>query len=83
MVIDHKDNDILLGLDWFAQTGAGIYPGAKTLIFPGSNIYLDEDIDSTEGTHKVYLTEVGDEVDIEEETNWTIDRNLIWCQSRI
>ena len=45
MVIDHKDNDILLGLDWFAQTGPGIYPGAKTLKFPVRNIYLDEDID--------------------------------------
>ena len=76
MVIDHKDNDILLGLDWFAQTGAGIYPGAKTLKFPVSNIYLDEDIDSTEDTHNVYLTEVGDEVDIEGETNWTIDRDF-------
>ena len=27
VVIDHKDHDILLGLDWFNQTGAGFYPG--------------------------------------------------------
>jgi len=29
LVMDHEDYDAILGLDWFTQTGAGIYPSEK------------------------------------------------------
>ncbi len=40
MAIDHEDHDVLLGLDWFEITGAGLYPRVKMLRFPGETIYL-------------------------------------------
>ena len=37
IVIDHKDHDILLGLDWFKLTKAGIFPSTNIIIFPNSD----------------------------------------------
>ena len=37
IVIDHKDHDILLGLDWFNITKAGIFPSTNIIIFPNSD----------------------------------------------
>ena len=34
IVIDHQENDILLGLDWFHKTGASICPAENRLAFP-------------------------------------------------
>ena len=65
-VTAHKNNEIFLGLDWFAQTGADIFPGTKTLKFPVNeiNVYLSEDNDSTDDTHNVFITEDGYDIDI-------------------
>ena len=34
IVIDHKDHDVLLGMDWFRSTRAGIFPASNELVFP-------------------------------------------------
>ncbi|CAF0980328.1 unnamed protein product [Brachionus calyciflorus] len=34
LVIDHEDNDGLLGLDWFMRTGASLIPSLRCINFP-------------------------------------------------
>ncbi|CAF1153123.1 unnamed protein product, partial [Brachionus calyciflorus] len=41
LVIDHEDNDGLLGLDWFKRTGASLHPSIKSLKFPSKIVLLD------------------------------------------
>ncbi len=38
LVINHNDHDVLLGLDWFNATNAGIYPAANRIEFNDSII---------------------------------------------
>ena len=33
IVFDHKDHDVLLGLDWFNKTGCGIFPSKGIIEF--------------------------------------------------
>ena len=76
IVIDHKDHDILLGLDWFDQTGVGFYPGKKILKFPNRpDRYMDTamsdlDDDQHERTVDLCLAEEPDEIDIDGEVSW-------------
>lgn len=86
MVIDHDDHDVLLGLDWFEMTGAGLYPRLKMLRLPGEVIYLNVDVDDnneigdvTEDvteTEEVLVTEVTDEIDIAEDSDWSIEKGM-------
>jgi len=89
MAIDHEDHDVLLGLDWFEITGAGLYPKVKTLRFPGETIFLGvkkdvlyNEIESVTddsmiyGTEDVLVTEVTDEIDIAEESDWSINQGI-------
>ena len=78
IVIDHNDHDILLGLNWFEITKAGVYPAIKMLKFPDQDIYLpDNETDKSGGTIDSYddilvsvFREVdGNEIDVEDE--WT------------
>jgi len=88
MVIDHDDHDVLLGLDWFEMTGAGLYPRLKMLRFPGETIYLNadqedsydiealtEDVIENE-TEDVLVTEVTDEIDIAEDSDWSVQKGM-------
>ncbi|RNA12566.1 hypothetical protein BpHYR1_015521, partial [Brachionus plicatilis] len=42
---DHEDNDGLLGLDWFMQTGASLNPSQKLIKFPSDIILMNSDED--------------------------------------
>ena len=71
VIIEHEDHDILLGLDWFAQTNVGFYPNEKILKFPCDPKYLNEMDD--EDTIDLFIAEEHDEIDIEGETSWILD----------
>jgi len=43
LVIEHEDHDVLLGLDWFTENSAGIFPGDNLLRFKEDNIYLGDE----------------------------------------
>ena len=79
LIMDHDDHDILLGLDWFELTGAGMYPSKKELRFPSDKISLatnfqfrvdDED-------ENVCLVEIGDDVEVPEEIEWDINKKFV------
>ena len=42
VVFDHDDNDILLGLDWFRKTNAGIFPSLGVIKFPDSEFKINQ-----------------------------------------
>jgi hypothetical protein len=69
VVMNHDDHDVLLGLNWFNKTAAGLYPRTKTLHFPGQTIKLDNigKIEDDEEMEEVFITEVADEDDIGED----------------
>ena len=52
--MDHEDHDILLGLDWFEITGAGLYLKTKEPRFPGEKISLRNNY-NWEGTNEDIL----------------------------
>lgn len=78
LVLDIEDHDVLLGLNWFEETGAGIFPMEKILRFPGHSIHLNRDRNVDEDTFQeiadpyvdVYVSEVIDDKDIDEE-DWS------------
>jgi hypothetical protein len=88
LVTDHEDHEVLLGLDWFRETGAGIFPLTKLLKFPAHKISLEEHDDGAIGfeeyENQVIVCEVetryeakpeaGDDSDIEEESSITFSR---------
>ncbi|RNA04021.1 hypothetical protein BpHYR1_021595, partial [Brachionus plicatilis] len=53
IVFDHEDHDVLLGLDWFRKTNAGIFPSQGLIKFPGSDFKLE----SSEKTSDDYFWE--------------------------
>ncbi|CAF1103419.1 unnamed protein product [Brachionus calyciflorus] len=68
-----EDYEVLLGLNWFEQTGAGIFPSEKILRFPGHTVRLlkdDSKYETFDDMVDVLLTEVVDEVDKEDESDW-------------
>ena len=76
LILDMEDHDVLLGLDWFEETGAGVYPLEKLLRFPGHTIKLsevaEEIIDESlygfeENVVDILLAEIADEDDIDEQ----------------
>ena len=76
-VIDLPDYDVLLGMPWFLETGAGLYPKENILHFNGEKVHLDTPEKWTEEC--VYLTELDDE-EIEDEMCWDLtkctDKNI-------
>ena len=48
--IDHRDCDILLGLDWFKLTNAGVFPSLKKIVYP----HTDQNL-NLEKNHKEYI----------------------------
>ena len=78
IVIEHNDHDVLLGLDWFNQTGAGFYPGNKVLKFPHKpEEYFEasaEEVDTeiNERTVDLCLAEDPDEIDIDSDVSWEL-----------
>jgi len=40
LVIPREEHDVLLGLDWFSLTNAGVFPGMGIIRFPGENVYV-------------------------------------------
>ena len=40
MILDYKECDVLLGLDFFNETNAGIYPKRRLLKFPSEDIFI-------------------------------------------
>ena len=77
IVIDHSDHDILLGLDWFDQTGAGFYPASKILKFPSVNKrfleHEDEDRD-LERTIDLCVAQETDEIDFGDDVSWELNK---------
>ena len=73
LVLDMEDHEVLLGLNWFEQTGAGIFPSEKILRFPGHTVHLLKDESSYESfddPFEVYVSEIIDEPDIEDDSEW-------------
>ena len=71
IVINHKDQDVLLGLDWFHLTGAGVFPKQNVIIGLGSlptattRLEDDDEVD-------VFLSLTGsvDESDMLDHVQW-------------
>jgi hypothetical protein len=73
LVLEMDDHDVLLGLNWFEATGAGVYPMEKILRFPGHTVHLSkntEKFDFYDEPMDILLTEVIDEDDIDDESSW-------------
>jgi hypothetical protein len=73
VIIHHPDHDILLGQDWFQKTDCGFYPGKKILKFPilPNYVILDRDEeDQNESIIDLYLADVPDELDLDNEISW-------------
>jgi hypothetical protein len=68
IVIQHTEHDGLLGLPWFNETGAGLYPKERYIHFPGHKIYLDSEVEG--GTHDCLALELLDDDEIAEEMDW-------------
>jgi hypothetical protein len=43
LIMDLEQNDVLLGLNWFQATKAGVYPAQKVLKFEAEQIHLETD----------------------------------------
>jgi hypothetical protein len=73
IAIDHEDHDILLGLDWFDLTGAGVFPALNLLKFPSENVYLSSNADNRNYSENVdvMLIDIADENDIEDDNIWS------------
>ncbi|CAF1074970.1 unnamed protein product [Brachionus calyciflorus] len=76
LVIHLEDNEVLLGLDWFMETGAGIVPLKRSLTFPSDKIDLefnDNDVqeDLYDEVAEIFVSEATDEQDIIED-DWPI-----------
>ncbi|RNA02190.1 hypothetical protein BpHYR1_052987, partial [Brachionus plicatilis] len=43
IVFDHDDHNVLLGIDWFHKTRAGIFPAHGLIKFPSCELSFDRD----------------------------------------
>ena len=81
LVLDMDDHEVLLGLNWFEKTGAGIFPSEKILRFPGHTVHLLKDesnYDSFDEPLDLYLSEVVDEDDIVDNSEWDASRKPVF-----
>lgn len=62
VIVTEIKNDVLLGLDWSARTGAFIMPASRKLVFPSREIALDSMEETVrvrdEESQEIFLTEV-------------------------
>ena len=72
LILDMNDHEVLLGLNWFNKTGAGVFPADNVLRFPGKVIHLNKDFNYSEldESRDILLSEVADDEDIAGETDW-------------
>lgn len=87
VVIDHRDHDMLLGLDWFLATGVGVIPAENKLIWPQRNekdqkdeeVVSEEyfDAESVEDNFSVFASQFSfhDDNEMMSEVDWDHDRN--------
>ena len=78
-VLDNK-YDVILGVNWFQAVGAGVHmnkDGNNYLKFSSDTILLNDETthmrNNEVGIDEIYISEVLDELDIEEESDWTTD----------
>jgi len=80
VVLDHDDHEVLLGLNWFMATGAGLFPKQNILKFPGETIELFHNtIEETrvdDDYEDVMQAEIADEADIKGDTDWELPDNI-------
>ena len=69
-MIEHNDHDILLGLDWFSITKAGVYPAIKEIHFPSDKIYLNNEFLKTDNMDQILFIEIDDDIEIPEDIEW-------------
>ena len=82
IVIERENNDILFGLVWFYQTGAGIIPGTNTMKILIEDLYLNEKSDSAYDTGKIPISKMEDDMEIKEDMDWTRNRNFTKVSER-
>jgi len=76
IVLDHDEHEVLLGLDWFSESLAGLFPAERKLKFPTRTIYFPEGngdalIHEEQMREDVMVAEVIDEEeDISDELYW-------------
>ena len=58
VVLDHDSHDILLGIDWFKLSRAGLYPYLNLLRFPSGDVKLDNRKNETIEDNKVSLESI-------------------------
>ena len=87
VILHNDDHEILLGLDWFMQTGASVHPSSHTLRFPGTVVKLIssslseppiyEPDDGVELEDPIILsTTIADADDIATDIDWFVDNNI-------
>ncbi|RNA21668.1 hypothetical protein BpHYR1_023237 [Brachionus plicatilis] len=76
LIKDHEDNDGLLGLDWFMQTGASLNPSQKLIKFPSDIILMnsDEDVMDTLLTEEACSIKFADDFELSED-EWPLEKS--------
>ena len=64
LVLKHKEYDVLLGIDYFNHTGAGIYPRQRIIKYNKREVHLNE-LDEIED--QMFLTSIDNEVDLDDD----------------
>jgi hypothetical protein len=71
IVLESQEYDVILGIDWFNKTEAGIYPKAKKLHFPKNEIH-DEEEETTVSV--LTIGDIADSQDVENTDEWNFDK---------
>ena len=61
LIMDLDQYDILLGLNWFQATKAGLYPAQKLLKFEAEQVQLDVNVDDGDNIETVNLLTIDEE----------------------
>ena len=75
IVFEHKEHDVLLGIDWMMATGAGIFPKSGTIVFEQSEP-MEEDCDDKQAIMLAAELCDDNEEDVDE-YDWDINKQLI------
>ena len=79
LVIDHDDHEVLLGLDWFRKTGAGLLPRENAIWTPGTMVKLDKVVDenSDEEENSCFSIEELDKDELSAEMEWDFSQDAL------